>query len=151
LPTEYALEAVVQALSCNTTVERLDIREGDSNLYLEPTEMFEDPWWYGREQVIMELIISGLEKNTSIKEIHLKGIQDINIYQFVNIAKYSRQLETVYFHGLMIMKAKMSHILTQLPVKEVIFKRCIISEEVVQQAVDTLKHFDHPFLNGFTF
>jgi hypothetical protein len=21
----------------------------------------------------------------------------------------------------------------------------------VQQAVDTLKHFDHPFLNGFTF
>ena len=46
----------------------------------------------------------------------------------------------------MIMKAKMTHNFTQLPVKEVIFKRCIISKEVVQQAVDILKHFDHSFL-----
>ena len=39
LPSEYALESVVEALSCNTTVYRLDIREGDTNLYPEPTEM----------------------------------------------------------------------------------------------------------------
>jgi hypothetical protein len=40
----------------------------------------------------------------------------------------------------------MSHILTQLPVKEVIFKRCNISEEVAQFAVDTLKQFVHSFI-----
>ena len=76
----------------------------------------------------------------------MKGVKDINLYHFVDIARFSHQLETVYFQGLMITKAKMTHILTQLPVKEVIFKRCIISKEVVQQAVDTLKHFDHSFL-----
>ena len=56
----------MEALSCNTTVYRLDIREGDTNLYLESMEMFEHPWWYGREQVITELIISGLEKKTPV-------------------------------------------------------------------------------------
>ena len=40
----------------------------------------------------------------------------------------------------------MSHILTQLPVKEVIFKRCTIcSEEVAQVALDALKQFNHHF------
>ena len=61
MPSEAALEAVVQALSCNTTIERLDIREGDRNIYPDPRDN-EAPWWDGREQVIMELIISALEK-----------------------------------------------------------------------------------------
>jgi hypothetical protein len=76
----------------------------------------------------------------------LKGLHDIYINQFINIAKHSQQLETVYFQGLTITKATMSHILTQLPVKEVIFKRCTISEEVAQFAVETLKQFDHSFI-----
>ena len=61
LPNETAaLVAVVQALSCNTTVERLDIRQGDENLY---PDILEDPWWYGRQEVITELLISALEKH----------------------------------------------------------------------------------------
>ena len=149
IASETELYAFVQALSCNNTVERLDIRDGDRNLYSHLLALDDEaPWWSGKQQVIMELLKSALEKNTSIKEIRLKHLlfaNDITIHHFVDITKCSHQLERVYFQLFTITKANMSHILTQLVVKEVIFFRCSISEEVAQVAVDTLKQFDHPF------
>ena len=61
LPSQYALESVVEALACNTSVYRLDIREGDTNLYPEAMEMLDNQWWYGREQEIADPIISCLQ------------------------------------------------------------------------------------------
>ena len=70
---------------------------------------------------------------------------DINIHQFVDIAKHSQQLETVYFQGFTTMKEMVAHILTQLPLKRLFFRNCTIAEEVAQVAVDTLKKLDHSF------
>ena len=70
LPMESALEAFVKAITWNKTVVRLDIREGNTNLFLGPwSSLNEDPLWDGKELVIMELLKSALENNTSIKEI----------------------------------------------------------------------------------
>ena len=41
----------------------------------------------------------------------------------------------------------MTYVLMQLHVKEVQFKKCTIKQQVAQVAVDTLKNFDHTFLN----
>ena len=85
-----ALEAVVKAITWNKTVVRLDIREGDTNLFLGLWLLLNnDLWWDWREQVITELLKSVLENNTSIKEICLKNIYDICINQFVDIVKHS--------------------------------------------------------------
>jgi hypothetical protein len=151
LPSLYALESVVEALATNTEVYRLDIREGDTNLYPDATEMMEERWWYGRGQIITDLITSGLQRNTSITEIHLKGVKGMNLYHFVNIVRCCRQLEKVQFHRMIISKEEMSYILMQLRVDEVNFTRCIISEEVAQVAVNTLRNFQHPFLRVYLF
>ena len=62
----------MEALATNTSVYRLDIRAGDTNLYPEAPERMEDKWWYGKEKQIADLIVSGLERNQSITEIHIK-------------------------------------------------------------------------------
>ena len=69
-PMESALEAVVEAIKCNNTVEELVIREGDTDLFPQPGRLSNGPpWWDGKEQVIKEAVISALESNTTIKEI----------------------------------------------------------------------------------
>ena len=45
----------------------------------------------------------------------------------------------------------MSYILMHLCVKEVTFWKCIISEEVAQVAVDTLRSYEHPFFRVYLF
>ena len=51
LPSKSALEEVVEAISCNYTVERLDIRDGDIDL-LSMLWNNMQPWWNGREEKI---------------------------------------------------------------------------------------------------
>ena len=64
------MEAVVEAIKCNNTVEELVIREGDTDLFLQPWRLSnEPPWWEGKEHVITEAAISALESNTTIKKI----------------------------------------------------------------------------------
>ena len=66
LPSLSALESVVEAIATNTTVYRLDIREGDTNLYPEEHKRMEDKWWYKKGQLTTNHITSGLLRNTSI-------------------------------------------------------------------------------------
>ena len=73
LPSMSALESVVEAIATNTSVTRLDIREGDTNLIPDGPVMSEQTWWYGKDKQIADLIVSGLERNQSITEIHIKG------------------------------------------------------------------------------
>ena len=121
LPRESALEALVEAISFNNTVPRLDIRDGDKNFLPGPWPWLnKDPWWDGREEVITELLKSALENNTSIKEIHLKNVYAIYINQFVDIAKHSQQLETVHFNGNGITKEMASYIMMQLAIKRLV-------------------------------
>ena len=67
--------------------------------------------------------------------------------QFVRITSFCGQLEEVIFHQFVTHQAEMTYILMQLHVKEVHFKKCSIKQQVAQVAVDTLKNFDHTFLN----
>ena len=146
LPSLSALESVVESLATNTSVYRLDICEGDTNLYPETLDMLQDSWWYGRETSITDHIISGLQRNKSIAEIHIKPVRGINLMEIVRIATFCRQLEKVTFHRLTINSAEMNYILTQLHVKELHFKYCNILEHVAQVAVTSLKSYQHPFL-----
>ena len=61
MPSEADLEEFVHALSCNNTVERLDIRDGDEFLF-PPLWFPGGQWWEGKEEVVTALIKSGLEK-----------------------------------------------------------------------------------------
>ena len=141
-----ALEAVVKAITWNKTVVRLDIREGDTNLFLGLWLLLNnDLWWDWREQVITELLKSVLENNTSIKEIQLKDVYANYINQFVDIAKHSQQLETVHFNGNGITKEMASHIMMQLAIKQLIFMQCEITDDVAQVFVDWLKKGDQSF------
>ena len=90
-----ALESVVEAIATNTSVTRLDIREGDTNLIPDRPVMSEQTWWYGKDKQIADLIVSGLERNQSITEIHIKGdvIGTDVLMQFVRIASSCHQLE----------------------------------------------------------
>ena len=97
------------------------------------------------------IIISGLQRNTSIIEIHFKCVKGINLYHLVHITSFCHQLEEVHLHRLTITKAEMSYILMQLHVKEVTFWKCTISEEVAQVAVDTLRSYQHPFFRVYLF
>ena len=147
LPSLSALESVVESLATNTSVTRIDIREGDSNLYPETLDMLQDSWWYGRETYITDLIISGLQRNKSITEIHIKPVRGINLMEIVRIATFCCQLEKVTFHRLTINSAEMSYILMHLDVKEVCFQKCNITDNVAEVAVSTLKNYNHTFLN----
>ena len=84
--SESVLEEVVKVISCNHTVERLDIRDGDKDLLPRPWSNIQ-PWWNGREEYITELLKSALENNTSIKEIHLKKCGPTYINK--NLVKHS--------------------------------------------------------------
>jgi hypothetical protein len=147
LPSLCALESVVESLATNTSVYRLDICEGDTNLYPKTLDMLQDSWWYGRETYITDLIISGLQRNKSITEIHIKPVSGINLMDIVRIATFCRQLENVTFHRLTINSAEMSYILMHLDVKEVCFKKCNITDNVAEVAVSTLKNYNHTFLS----
>ena len=46
-----------------------------------------------------------------------------------------------------IHEAEMSYILMELDVKQVCFKKCIITEKVAEVAVSTLKNYNHTFLH----
>ena len=93
-----ALESVVEANATNTSFTRLDIREGDTNLYPDPMDMSDHKWWYGKEHQIADLIVSCLQRNKSITEIYIKAVSGLNLLQFVCITRFCHQLEKVIFH-----------------------------------------------------
>ena len=70
---------------------------------------------------------------------------DDYINQFVDIVKHCQQLENVHFNGFRITEEMASHILSQLAIKQLVFKQCGITEEVAQVFVQALKNGDHSF------
>ena len=67
------------------------------------------------------------------------------INQFVDIANHCQQLETIHFNSFLITEEMASHIMMQQALKQLIFKQCLIMEEVAQVFLQALKNSDHSF------
>ena len=88
VPSLAALVAVVEAISNNSTVVRLDIGDRGMNQVSFDNMRNMTYWWNGKEEKIKELLSYALTKNTSIKKIHLKECTSPCIFHFVDLAKH---------------------------------------------------------------